>query len=40
MDVFARMKAGEEVEVREEEAEPARAPVAAAEIEGVLEEEE
>jgi small subunit ribosomal protein S16 len=40
MDMFARMKAGEEVEVREEEAEPAIAPVAAGEIEGVLEEEE
>jgi hypothetical protein len=40
MDAFARIKAGEDVEVREEEAEPALEPVAAGEIEGVLEEEE
>lgn len=40
MDAFARKQAGEEAVAREEAAEPAVAPVAAGEIEGVLEEEE
>lgn len=40
MDAVARRQAGDDVEVGEEKAEPAIAPVAAGEIEGVLEEEE
>jgi small subunit ribosomal protein S16 len=40
MDTFLGKKAGEDVEVREEEAEPAGAPVTAGEIEGAIEEEE
>jgi small subunit ribosomal protein S16 len=40
IDTLTGMKAGKEVEVREEEAEPARVPVAAGEIEGAIEEEE
>jgi small subunit ribosomal protein S16 len=40
MDTFARLKAGEDVDASEEEGAPAGEPVAAGEIEGVLEEEE